>query len=100
MSHDEFTLTRPLLESAMKEWTKQNEGPIGYEYVSLMLQNGDVLDALERVATSMQIKRSNFETNNACLIWTAYMNMQEYGAPGFPMLPAQTNGCQCQCNAR
>jgi len=90
-----LTLTRPALEQAMMEWTKKNEGPIGYEYMGILVHSGEVLEALERVAVSMQIKQANFEDNNACLIWTAYMNMQEYGTPGFPMLPGRKNDCEC-----
>lgn len=80
-------LTRDTLEAAMKDWTKQNEGPIGYEYISLLVNNGNVLDALERVSTSMMVKQISFNTSDACLIWTAHMNMQEYGTPGFSVLP-------------
>lgn len=94
MSNNE-SLTRPGLEHAMMSWTKQNEGPIGFEFIGSMLAQGDVLDALDRVATSMRIKQASFNDDNACLIWTAYMNMQEYGTPGFPVLGSTTNGCQC-----
>ena len=91
----QLSLTRPVLEQAMMDWTKQNEGPIGFEYIGEILAEGDVLEALDRVAVSMQIKRATFNDTNACLIWTAYMNMQEFGTPGFPVLGSESNGCQC-----
>lgn len=80
-----LTLTRKTLETAMVDWTKENEGPIAYEYVNLLLDSGEVLGTLDRVATSMQTKQASFSDNSSCLIWTAWMNMQEYGTPGFPL---------------
>jgi hypothetical protein len=82
---DTLTLTRESLEQAMMTWTKQHEGPIGYEYVGLLLSDGEVLEALDRVAVSMQVKQASFCDNNECLIWSAWMNLQEFGTPGFPL---------------
>jgi len=81
----ETLLSREVLEQAMLAWTKHNEGIIGFEYISLLLDSGDLLDALDKVSTSMKIKQASFDDNDACLIWTSYMNMQEYGTPGFPL---------------
>jgi len=92
-NEEQLSLTRDLLEQAMMTWTKQNEGPIGFEFIGTILAQGDVTEALSRVAVSMQIKQANFNDNNACLIWTAYMNMQEFGTPGFPII-----GSECQCS--
>jgi hypothetical protein len=86
---DTLTLTRESLEQAMMTWTKQHEGPIGYEYVGLLLSDGEVLEALDRVAVSMQVKQTSFCDNNACLIWSAWMNLQEFGTPGFPLTKQQ-----------
>ena len=80
-----MTLTREVLESAMMDWTKQNEGSIAYEYVGVLLNEGDVITALDRVATSMQIKQGVLNDNNSCLIWSAWMNLQQFGTPGFPL---------------
>jgi hypothetical protein len=91
MSIEQFNLTRPALERAMMDWTRHNEGPIGFEYIGTILESGDVLEALDRVAVSMQLKQTSFNDNDACLIWTAYMNMQEYGTPGFPIMIGDTN---------
>jgi len=82
---DTLTLTRESLEQAMMTWTKQNEGPIGYEYVGILLSSGELLEALDRVAVSMQVKQASFHDNNSCLIWSAWMNLQEFGTPGFPL---------------
>lgn len=85
ISPDTLTLTRESLEQAMMTWTKKHEGPIGYEYVGLLLSDGELLEALDRVAVSMQVKQAAFCDNEACLIWTAWMNLQEFGTPGFPL---------------
>lgn len=93
ISTDTLTLTRESLEQAMMTWTKQHEGPIGYEYVGLLLSDGEVLEALDRVAVSMQVKQASFSDNNACLIWSAWMNFQEFGTPGFPLTRKSINDC-------
>jgi len=89
-SCENLALTRSTLENAMRDWTKDNEGPIGLEYVTLLLSNGEVLEVLERVTGSMRSKQTTFTDNNSCLIWTAYMNMKEFGSPGFPIFSENT----------
>jgi len=81
----ETLLTRPVLEQAMMDWTRQNEGIIGFEYIGMLIGSNSILEALDKVSNSMKIKQASFDDNNACLIWTAYMNMQEYGTPGFSL---------------
>jgi len=65
ISPDTLTLTRESLEQAMMTWTKKHEGPIGYEYVGLLLSDGEILEALDRVAVSMQVKQAAFCDNEA-----------------------------------
>ncbi len=79
------TLTRPGLERAIMSWAKQYEGVIAHEAVSALIENGEVLQALNLTALSMQDKKQTFSDNNACLIWSAWMNYQEFGTPGFPL---------------
>lgn len=85
MKPELLDLTRQSLEVALMEWAGQHEGPIAQEYVMLLIASGEVLEALDRVASSMVHKKTLFSDNSACLIWTAWMNFQENGTPGFPL---------------
>lgn len=85
MKPELLDLTRQSLEVALMEWAGQHEGSIAQEYIMLLMASGEVLEALDRVATSMVHKKTMFSDNSACLIWAAWMNFQEIGTPGFPL---------------
>ena len=88
MKPELLDLTRQSLEIALMEWAGQHEGPIAQEYIMLLVARGEVLEALDCVATSMVQKKSLFSDNPSCLIWAAWMNFQESGTPGFPLTSA------------
>lgn len=82
---ESLVLTRGTLEIALLNYALDHEGPLAQEYVALLLQAGEVLEALQKTITSMLYKKSTFSDNPSCLIWTAWMNYQEYGSPGFTL---------------
>lgn len=81
----EVSLTRTSLERAMIRWTYQQEGTIGGEYILGLVTAGEVIGALSRVSYSMERKEASFEHNDVALVWTAWMNFQNFGSPGFPL---------------
>lgn len=78
-------LTRENLEDALVGWALTREGLIAKEYILLLLMNGGVIEALDLVAKSMQHKKEQFKENDSCIVWTAWMNYQAFGTPGFPL---------------
>ena len=89
---ESLILTRGTLEVALLNYSLDHEGPLAQEYVALLLRSGEVLEALNKVAASMLYKKSTFSDNPSCLIWSAWMNYQEYGSPGFAL--SKSNPCE------
>ena len=82
---DTLFLTRDTLETALITYAKEQEGPIAQEFILLLITAGETLEALNKVASSMMYNQSNLTDNHSCLIWSAWMNYQEYGSPGFSL---------------
>ena len=81
----ELTLNRKRLEVAMANWAYHFEGPIAGEFITGLIGEGRLIEALKRVAASMEQLNASFELDDVMIVYTAWTNFNSYGSPGFAL---------------